>query len=76
MLIYVSYLAAADDDDDIVVPAPTGRHFQRQHLSGVLISYHQQLVAEFALRNCAYMGVNGASEHFVCAWGVFCCAAA
>ena len=39
-----------------------GRHFQLQHLSGVLISYRQLLVAEFASRNCACMSVNGAKS--------------
>ena len=54
-----------DDDDNVFSRCPSdilkfGRHFQRQHLSGVLISYRQQLVAEFAPRNCACMGVNAA----------------
>ena len=31
-----------------------GRHYQRQHLSGVLLTFRQQLAAEFASRNCYY----------------------
>jgi hypothetical protein len=31
-----------------------GRHYQRQHLSGVLVTFRQQLAAEFASRNCSY----------------------
>ena len=33
---------------------PNGRHYQRQHLSGVLVTFQQQLAAEFASRNCSY----------------------
>ena len=42
---------------DKLFPAPkgrNGRHYQRQHLSGVLLTFRQQLAAEFASRNCAY----------------------
>jgi hypothetical protein len=42
---------------DKMFPAPTGRngrHYQRQHLSGVLVTFRQQLAAEFASRNCSY----------------------
>ena len=31
-----------------------GRYYQRQHLSGVLVTFRQQLAAEFASRNCSY----------------------
>ena len=34
-----------------------GRHYQRQALSGVLLTYLQQFSAEFASRNCAYTAV-------------------
>ena len=34
-----------------------GRQYQRQALSGVLLTYLQQLSAEFASRNCAYTDV-------------------
>ena len=40
-----------DDDDKGALPAPPDRK---------LLTFRQQLVAEFASRNCAYMGVNGA----------------
>ena len=42
---------------DKLFPAPkgrNGRYYQRQHLSGVLLTFRQQLAAEFASRNCAY----------------------
>ena len=50
-------------------PAPkgrNGRHYQRQHCSGVLITFRQQLAAEFASRNCAYMAAVPATELCVC----------
>ncbi len=42
---------------DKMFPAHTGRngrHYQRKHLSGVLVTFRQQLAAEFASRNCSY----------------------
>ena len=41
-------------------PAPKGRndrHYQRQHLSGMLVTFRKQLAAEFASRNCTYTAV-------------------
>ena len=35
-------------------PERNGRHYQRQTLSGVLLTYLQQLSSEVASRNCAY----------------------
>ena len=49
---------------DKMFPAPTGRngrHYQRQHLSGVLVTFRQQLAAEFASRNCAYTAAGPAT---------------
>ena len=46
-------------------PAPNGRngrHYQRQHLSGVLVTFWQKLAAEFASRNCAYTAAVAAME--------------
>ena len=48
------------DATDSMLPAPTGRngrHYHRQALSGVLLTYLQQLSAEFASRNCVYTAV-------------------
>ena len=49
---------------DKMFPAPkgrNGRHYQRQHLSGVLVTFRQQLAAEFASRNCAYTAAGPAT---------------
>ena len=49
---------------DKMFPAPTGRngrHYQRQHVSGVLVTFRQQLAAEFASRNCAYTAAGPAT---------------
>ena len=46
-------------------PAPkgrNGRHYQRQRLSGVLLTFRQMLAAEFASRNCAYAAAVPATE--------------
>ena len=48
------------DATDKKFPAPTGRNgrqYQRQAVSGVLLTYLQQLSAEFASRNFAYTAV-------------------
>ena len=42
--------------------AQYGRRYQRQHLSGVLLTFRQQLAAEFASRNCAYTAAVPATE--------------
>ena len=50
---------------DKMFPAPKGRnsrHYQRQHLSGVLVTFRQQLTAEFASRNCSYTAAVAATE--------------
>ena len=36
-------------------------NYQRQHLSGVLVTFRQQLAAEFASRNCAYTAAGPAT---------------
>ena len=49
------------DATDHMLPTPSGRngrHYQRQHLSGVLVSYLHALNAEFASRNCAATAVE------------------
>ena len=73
---------------DKMFPAPKGRngqHYQRQHLSGVQLTFRQQLAAEFASRNCAYTAAVPATDKCVCVCvcvcgpvlrGVFRCAAA
>ena len=46
-------------------PAPkgrNGRHYQRQHLSGVRVTFRQQLAAEFASRNRSYIAAVAATE--------------
>ena len=48
-------------------PATKGRNgrcrpYQRQHLIGVLVTFRQQLAAEFASRNCSYTAVVAATE--------------
>ena len=69
MMMMMYYKCTSDGvteaTDDKIFPAPigrNGRHFQRKHLSGVFVSplIRQQLVAEFASRNCALSCVNGA----------------
>ena len=50
---------------DKMFPVPTGRndrHSQRQHLSGVLVTFRQQQAAEFASRNCSYTAAVAATE--------------
>ena len=50
---------------DKMFPAPkgrNGRHYQRQHLSGVLVTFRQLLAAEFASRNCTYTAAVPATE--------------
>ena len=42
-----------------------GRHYQRQHLSGVLLTFRQQLAAEFSSRNCAYTAAVPATEFYI-----------
>ena len=39
-----------------------GQHYQRQHLSGVLATFRQQLAKEFASRNCAYTAAQPTTE--------------
>ncbi len=35
----------------------SGRHYERQHLSGTLLKYRHRLAAEFVSRCCARAGV-------------------
>ena len=42
------------------------RHYQRQHLSGVLVTIRQQLAAEFASRNYSYTAAVPRSSVCVC----------
>jgi hypothetical protein len=35
----------------------SGRHYERQHLSGILLKYRHRLAAEFVSRCCARAGV-------------------
>ena len=42
-----------------------GRHYQRQHLSSVLVTFRQQLAAEFASRNCSYTAAVAATEFYI-----------
>ena len=58
--VVVSAGGGVTDATDSMLPAPTGRngrHYHRQALSGVLLTYLQQLSAEFASRNCVYTAV-------------------
>ena len=46
-------------------PAPkgrNGRHYKRQHLSGVLVTFRQHLASEFASRNCSVTAAVPASH--------------
>ena len=43
-----------------------GRHYQRQHFSGVLVTFRQLLAAEFASRNCSHTAAVPATEKCVC----------
>ena len=36
----------------------SGRHYERQHLSGILLKYRHRLAAEFVSRCCAQAGVT------------------
>ena len=64
ILFVVSAGGGVTEATDKMFPAPTGwngRHYQRQHLSGVLLTFRQQLAAEFASRNCAYTAAGPAT---------------
>ena len=39
--------------------------YPRQHLSGVLVTFRQQLAAEFASRNCSYTAAVPAKEFYI-----------
>ena len=57
--------AGVSEATDKMFPAPkgrNGRHYQRHHISGVLLTFRQQLAAEFASRNCAYTAAVPAKE--------------
>ena len=60
--VVVSAGGGVVDATDKLFPAPIGRNgrqFQRQHRNRVQVTYRQQIVTEFASRNCAYMGAIG-----------------
>ena len=64
-LIVVSAGGGVTEATDKMFPAPrgrNGRHYQRQHLSGVLLTFRQQLAAEFAYRSRACTAAVPATE--------------
>ena len=66
MIPFVVSAGGGVTEADKMFPAPTGRngrHYQRQHLSGVLVTFRQQLAAEFASRNCSCDSLVGAHAH-------------